>query len=655
MLRNTLRLLGFSKTKNVVCTRLTPIGALGCSPNAISSAAAATSSFPHGSLRPLAGVVVQCIPGETAQKQALSPTAADAGAGHAARWAAWAAGTVATAVLAVVSIGVNRSPADDSNSAAEACTTEATTSVHQAGGHTSAPHQQQRWPGQQQQQQPWLWQQSWRQQLQKSGLSLLLEQVLLPVAHCDPALAEGASDPSELIDVRWLEEAAAAAAARRRPFPMTPEEKAGGLAGDLSRLRRWLEAAGVNLGGATITAVPGQGMALVQGGSAEASGGWGLSRLWSWLSGVGASNGSDQVLASFPASAAITAATAVQDPVVGPRYRELLEAGKLDERAAIIMFLMLERLKGERSHLAPWLNLLPREFSTPRYFTEDEMKELKGTTLERATAASTKRLQQQWKALEAAAAGLLHLAGETSTPTLEDFMWADSVFWSRCQTLPVVARSDASEQGGGEEVVTSVEAIVPGLDFANHSGHSSNCRWVLQGSSPQEASVQLVTVQGHAPRPGQQLLIDYGDKTNEELLFYYGFTAEDMQRQARLMVPLFEWMERYGTDQCFFLPLLDELTAKGGKSVLPDSVLELLLKVSARPERTGTSLIEASTADASQAAAADGFRSFKASRDADQGDMPTQPPLDQLELPDKFQPLRLYWALEDLYCLLTVC
>lgn len=41
----------------------------------------------------------------------------------------------------------------------------------------------------------------------------------------------------------------------------------------------------------------------------------------------------------------------------------------------------------------------------------------------------------------------------------------------------------------------------------------------------QEASVQLVTVQGHAPRPGQQLLIDYGDKTNEELLFYYGACA----------------------------------------------------------------------------------------------------------------------------------
>lgn len=78
-------------------------------------------------------------------------------------------------------------------------------------------------------------------------------------------------------------------------------------------------------------------MALVQGGSAEASGGWGLSRLWSWLSGVGASNGSDQVLASFPASAAITAATAVQDPVVGPRYRELLEAG------ATLVWLRFER------------------------------------------------------------------------------------------------------------------------------------------------------------------------------------------------------------------------------------------------------------------------------------------------------------------------
>lgn len=90
-------------------------------------------------------------------------------------------------------------------------------------------------------------------------------------------------------------------------------------------------------------------------------------------------------------------------------------------------------------------------------------------------------------------------------------------------------------------------------------------------------------------------------------------------------------------------------------SVLPDPVLELLLKVSASPERTGTCLPESSAADASPAAATAGFRSFKASRDADLGDVPAHLPQHQLELLDDLQLRRMYWAINDLRFLLMVC
>lgn len=49
-------------------------------------------------------------------------------------------------------------------------------------------------------------------------------------------------------------------------------------------------------------------------------------------------------------------------------------------------------------------------------------------------------------------------------PTLDDFKWATSVFWSRGLGLPV-----ASQGQDGIVRIVMQEGLVPGLDFANHS------------------------------------------------------------------------------------------------------------------------------------------------------------------------------------------
>ena len=43
------------------------------------------------------------------------------------------------------------------------------------------------------------------------------------------------------------------------------------------------------------------------------------------------------------------------------------------------------RFRGEESGYAPWLALLPHAFSTPLFYTPDELDELRGTTLYQAT------------------------------------------------------------------------------------------------------------------------------------------------------------------------------------------------------------------------------------------------------------------------------
>lgn len=40
-------------------------------------------------------------------------------------------------------------------------------------------------------------------------------------------------------------------------------------------------------------------------------------------------------------------------------------------------------------------------------------------------------------------------------------------------------------------------------------------------------SVRLVCDSARLPRPGQEVTIDYGSKSNEELLFLYGFALQD--------------------------------------------------------------------------------------------------------------------------------
>jgi hypothetical protein len=152
-----------------------------------------------------------------------------------------------------------------------------------------------------------------------------------------------------------------------------------------------------------------------------------------------------------------------------------------------------------------------------------------------------------------------------SSPSYADFLWAYSIFWSRAISIPI-------------NTTTTLEGIVPGLDFANHSD-SSKCRWTMSqfnmrngsstshndggkdGSSSTSGRgdsnsnnnksssyfVQLVCPRGSKITPGSEITINYGDKSNEELLFLYGFAQEDNTHDVLMVAcplpPPNEWDE----------------------------------------------------------------------------------------------------------------
>ncbi|CAM8899610.1 unnamed protein product [Rhodiola kirilowii] len=92
----------------------------------------------------------------------------------------------------------------------------------------------------------------------------------------------------------------------------------------------------------------------------------------------------DGVLLVVPLDLAITPMRVLQDPVVGLECRKLFEDGDGDDRFLMILFLTVERLL-TNSSWKPYLDMLPTSFGNPLWFTDDEIEELKGTALYRAS------------------------------------------------------------------------------------------------------------------------------------------------------------------------------------------------------------------------------------------------------------------------------
>ncbi|KAK8969095.1 hypothetical protein KSP40_PGU016150 [Platanthera guangdongensis] len=72
---------------------------------------------------------------------------------------------------------------------------------------------------------------------------------------------------------------------------------------------------------------------------------------------------------AVPLDLSINPMSVLQDPFIGRRCRAMFEDGDVDDRFLMILY----------------LDVLPTTFGNPLWFTEDELAELKGTTLHRAS------------------------------------------------------------------------------------------------------------------------------------------------------------------------------------------------------------------------------------------------------------------------------
>ncbi|KAL5166988.1 Ribulose-1,5 bisphosphate carboxylase/oxygenase large subunit N-methyltransferase, chloroplastic [Glycine soja] len=276
----------------------------------------------------------------------------------------------------------------------------------------------------------------------------------------------------------------------------------------------------------------------------------------------------DGVMLVVPLDLAITPMRVLQDPLLGPACRAMFEEGDVDDRLLMMLLLTVERLR-KNSLWKPYvwyLDMLPTTFGNPLWFSDDELQELRGTTLYRATELQKKSLLSLYESkVKDIVKKLLTLDGNSEIEVcFEDFLWANSVFWSRALNIPMphsyvfpemqdaqdicdpeadekrkfiagsqIEQSDNLTKEGTCNPMTGdtvwVEGLVPGIDFCNHD-LKPIATWEVDGTglaSGVPFSMYLISAAQSPLQIDQEIYISYGNKGNEELLYLYGFVIDD--------------------------------------------------------------------------------------------------------------------------------
>ncbi|CDP08898.1 unnamed protein product [Coffea canephora] len=282
-----------------------------------------------------------------------------------------------------------------------------------------------------------------------------------------------------------------------------------------------------------------------------------------------ADNVSDGILLVVPLNLAITPTRVLQDPLFGPECRAMCDEEAVDDRFLVILFLTVERLR-RNSSWKPYFDLLPTTFTSSLWFSDEELLELKGTPLYQATELQKKNLQSLFhEKVKNLAEKLLTADGyPESEVTFDDFLWANSVFWTRAQNIPLPqsyvspeaeekqdgaisssSREDEPstnyilkpEKSGADSEVdgvvstkqlgetTWVEGLVPGIDFCNHD-LKALATWEVDVTGLETGipfSMYLLSARQNSFQRETEISISYGNKGNEELLYLYGFVTRD--------------------------------------------------------------------------------------------------------------------------------
>eukprot|EP00928_Gymnodinium_smaydae_P062695 TRINITY_DN4649_c0_g3_i1.p1 TRINITY_DN4649_c0_g3~~TRINITY_DN4649_c0_g3_i1.p1 ORF type:complete len:472 (-),score=77.60 TRINITY_DN4649_c0_g3_i1:127-1542(-) len=223
----------------------------------------------------------------------------------------------------------------------------------------------------------------------------------------------------------------------------------------------------------------------------------------------------------------------------------------------------------------PWhtyLNSLPSVQPDPTAWADDTLVALQGTPLLKMVAEARAMVERELNGVRAKAAQLRPdpMASIIEAMTLERVLWARGVQLSRCfpaelaSTREACVRPDrvetkaheASSVTDGKTSSPEVGCMLPFFDLLNHkSGHP--VLWRSSSTSVVFEAVEAIEV-------GDEVFNNYGgSKSNEQLLFFYGFAEADPELSHDIVSGL--------TLMCDF-----DVTDEAGQALLAEKQRRLL-------------------------------------------------------------------------------
>lgn len=219
--------------------------------------------------------------------------------------------------------------------------------------------------------------------------------------------------------------------------------------------------------------------------------------------------------------------------------------------------------------MAPWLDALPRAYDTPLHWSETSLAELQYRPMVEAVALQRRVWQSQYDALTAASATF---AAKVSQ---EAFMWGCETARSRAfsgaysgsafNITPYATAAalvvgylglglgtvEQAANGAAVVVCGSIlkdfvvpkllkvqkYVICPFIDMANHVGVGARGNVAFEYFAD---GFSLSAVDPGVAR-GSEMCIQYGPRSNDQLLQYYGFVEEGNVHDIYILPPLREW------------------------------------------------------------------------------------------------------------------
>lgn len=239
-----------------------------------------------------------------------------------------------------------------------------------------------------------------------------------------------------------------------------------------------------------------------------------------------------------------------------------------NERLILCLFLIYCTFFNKNTEWQPYMAILPSIDSFKQSHVLFNPECVSGTSLETAIRTKLSSLKREYDTMTDTDAN-----DWLSKVQFDMYVWANCVFWSR-----VVAIGEDHENVHSK----SSMALIPFFDFANHSADTPNIRWQLTSKG-----MDLVPYSDAPIQTEQELLLFYGSKSNQELLFLHGFCIRENPESSRVSIPVLpffnpleenlakiKWLKQLGV-----APALTLLHSKDDTFLEPESIATMYLVV----------------------------------------------------------------------------